>query len=218
MAELLSPSLAPFSTALAILLALLALELILLMLGGSLMAGDGPDVDLDADLDFDADIDAEFDAAPDSAGGLASLLGLGEVPVMIWIAAVLAGFGATGLVVQSLATGTLGAALPLWLAVPVAGAAALGMARGFSRLFARLLPRNYSESVSETELGRRRGVITVGTAARGKPAEVRVTDRHGNIQYLRAEPAQDGATLPQGTEVLVMRNPRTRRYTLIPLE
>jgi hypothetical protein len=92
------------------------------------------------------------------------------------------------------------------------------MARGFSRLFARLLPRNYSESVSETELGRRRGVITVGTAARGKPAEVRVTDRHGNIQYLRAEPAQDGTTLPQGTEVLVMRNPRTRRYTLIPLE
>jgi Protein of unknown function (DUF1449). len=116
---------------------------------------------------------------------------------MIWLASALLGFGAGGLVVQTLADGTLGSPLPVWLAAVPALLSGWGVARGFGGLFARLIPQDETQSVSEAHLGRRQGVITQGTAARGRPAEVRVTDRHGNPHYLRAEPLQDQAQIPR---------------------
>ena len=215
MAELLSAPLAPFTGALALLLALFLLEIIMLLVGGSLFAGgDAPDLDIDTGIDLATEADAPSGT---SAGGVMAALGLGEAPLMVWVASFLLAFGLWGVVTQLGMLALIDAPLPPWAAVPIAALAGVGFARRFSRFFGRLLPQNYTESVSETELGRRRGVITVGTASRGRPAEVRVTDRHGNIQYLRAEPMQDGITLAQGTEVLVLRDPRSRSYRLIPL-
>jgi hypothetical protein len=67
-----------------------------------------------------------------------------------------------------------------------------------------LVPRNYSEAVSQRHLGGRTGIITAGTAEVGRPAQARVTDRYGNIQYLRVEPFHRGRTLTEGTEVAVL--------------
>lgn len=74
-----------------------------------------------------------------------------------------------------------------------------------------------TEALSERSLGRRRGVVTQGTAAKGRPAEVRVMDRYGNAHYLRAEPFAKGEEITQGTEVLVIRDRRQDAYVLIPL-
>ncbi|MDC0657959.1 DUF1449 family protein [Leisingera sp. SS27] len=244
---LLDGAFAPFSLALALLGGLAALELAALLLGGSLISGDGeagidgadgagaggfPDAgDLGADAAADAlgdlgDIDlADIDGADaldnagaaDASGSLASWLGLGRMPMLIWLAAVLMGFGLSGIGLQMVLTSYLGFTAPVWMAALPAGAFGLWFARGFGGIFARALPQTETEALSERSLGRRRGVITQGTAAAGRPAEVRVMDGYGNAHYLRAEPFAAGEELAQGTEVLVMRDRRKDRFVLIAL-
>ncbi|WGW04326.1 OB-fold-containig protein [Tropicibacter oceani] len=238
----------PFTIALALLFALLALELVFAILGGTLlgMGGeglDGPDLDMDApdlgDLDIDLDLDGlDIDTAdlelpgfadtdldvdgqlPDAAngmGGVAAWLGFGRMPALIWLGAVFFAFGAGGIAVQSIAVSVLGSALPATLVTVPVLVLAFGFARKFGAIFARLLPKTETQSLSERHLGRRPGIITQGTAARGRPAEVRVTDRYGNTHYLRAEPLRDDIAIPQGTEVLVLRHRQTKGYLLVPL-
>ncbi|WP_298848687.1 OB-fold-containig protein [uncultured Ruegeria sp.] len=232
---LLEGAFAPFTMALGLLFGLLALELIALVLGGSLMAGEGevdldmvdaPDLDVaDFDLDIDADVDlgnfefAEVEAdAPELATvGPLSWLGIGKMPFMIWLAVLLAGFGLSGIGLQLALRDLLGFDLPSWMAAIPAGAFGLWFARGFGAVFARLLPKTETETMSERMLARRRGVISQGTASRGRPAEVRVMDRFGNTHYLRAEPLQEKDTLEQGTDVLVLRDRRRDRFVLVGL-
>ncbi|MDD9733795.1 DUF1449 family protein [Mameliella sp. AT18] len=186
---------------------------------------DGTDIDIadlelaEPDLDMDVpDLDADMpNGAPDGAGSVAAWLGFGKMPALIWLAAILLAFGLTGLVIQTVADNLLGGPLPSWLVALPAGAAAIWFARQFGALFARLLPRTETEALSERHLGRRTGIVTQGTAARGRPAEVKVTDRYGNIHYLRAEPLRDDATIPQGTEVMVLRHRYEKGYLLVAL-
>ena len=221
---LLDPAAAPFTFALALLLGLLALEVVAALAGGTVL-GIGTDTEtgldiggeLDADLDMDADLDLESGGPPEAPGGLAALLGLGQAPFMVWLAVLLAGFGLSGLALQAVAGTVTGAPLPAPLAAIPAAAAGLLIARRASAAFARLLPRTETTALEARQLGRTRGVVTQGTATRGRPAEVRITDRHGNVHYLRAEPAHDGDAIPQGTEVLVRRDPRTQGFRLVPL-
>ncbi|MVO15665.1 OB-fold-containig protein [Parasedimentitalea huanghaiensis] len=239
---LLGGAFAPFSFALALLFGLMGLELVALLLGGSLMTGDNdvaPDIGDAPDLgDFDLDLDldpegmlvdpgdlelAEFDAEIDVEGGieassgLASWLGLGKMPTLIWLAALLMGFGLSGLGLQVALQELFGLLAPAWLAALPAGAFGLWFARGFGGVFARLLPQTETEASSMDQLGRRRGVITQGTATRGRAAEVRVNDRFGNAHHLRAEPLRDDETLEQGAEVLVLRDRRSGTYVLVGL-
>lgn len=229
----------PFTFALALLTGLLLLELILLLIGGTLL-GMGADADLDADFDVDApdlgDLDIDFgDADPDAfdafdpdvdapetasgsgMAGPASWLGIGKVPTLIWIASILLGFGVSGLVLQSFVAGLLGGPLPALLAVLPAAFVGAWFAGTFGTAFARLLPRTESTAMSARHLGRRTGTVTQGTARRGSPAEVRVRDRHGNTHYLRAEPLNDEEEIPQGTEVLVLRHRYDTGYRLVAL-
>jgi len=234
---LLLPSFLPFTTALAVVLGLTALELVMLFIGGSLMGGDaeagldvdGPDIADISDLDLgdlasvDAadiemmDLDAAGNGGSAAAVGPAAWLGLGKVPFLIWLAVFLMAFGLIGTGVQFGLDRFCGLTAPLGLALPTVGATALFCARGFGAAFARLLPQTESEALSERSLGRRRGVITQGTASEGRPAEVRVIDGFGNSHHLRAVPLERGTSLAQGTEVLVMRDRRQNRYVLIPV-
>lgn len=239
---LLSVPYVPFTLALALLFGLLVLELLLALLGATLL-GAGTDVDLDTvSLDgadalgmepgFDAvelgidpteyDIPGPDDPAitGDAAAGGAGLigwLGLGRVPVLIWLASLLLGFGVAGIVVQNAAALVAGP-LPAIIAVIPALLAGIWFARGFGTVFARLLPRTETQSVSKRQLGRRGGIVTQGTARRGAPAEVRVADRYGNHHYLRAEPMRDSEEIPQGSEVIVVRHRPTGEFRLISLD
>ena len=244
---LLEGAFAPFTLALALLTGLMVLELVALLLGGSLIGSDG-DADLDlgagevGELDLDlngsdlggvegldaADLDlsdAEFDLelapdAPVGAGvsaqpGLAAWLGLGRMPMVIWLGTVLLGFGLSGMGMQVALSSTFGLTAPAWAAAIPSGAFAFWFARIFGAAFARVLPQTKTEVLSERNLGRRRGVVTQGTAAKGRPAEVRVIDGYGNAHYLRAEPLKDGDSIAQGTEVLVIRDRRRGSYVLV---
>ena len=235
---LLSGPYVPFTLSLALLFALLALEIVFLMIGGSLMGDgadtefdvdlpDGPDMDLDLDLDaFDVD-PAEFELelgdeiaveTPGTASvGPLAWLGIGNMPMLIWLASLFMAFGVSGIVVQNLLVGILGTPLPAVIVAAPCIVAAVAFTRHFGALFARILPKSETQSVSTQSLGRRRGTITQGTARRGMPAEVRVIDRYGNTHYLRAEPMQDGAEIPQGADVLVLRHRPSGGFRLIAL-
>ena len=249
---LLTEGFAPFTLALALLMGLLALELVFALLGGTLFGAgaegvdtpdlDGPDMDIDLDVDLDgfdldsldldsldldgmdidgADMDAPEIDAPDgtnaATGGIAAWLGFGKMPAAIWLASVLMAFGLSGVMLQMAASSVLGAPFPALVASLPAAVVALWFARQFGALFARLIPKTETQALSERHLGRRRGIVSQGTAARGKPAEVRVTDRYGNTHYLRAEPLNDDAVIPQGSDVLVMRARHDGTYRLVPL-
>jgi len=233
---------APFTFALALFFGLLLLEIIVGLLGGSFLGlGNDAELDIDGpDLEFgDIDIgdidlgdvdtgDMEaFDvegldivqgaSSGVSTGGFLLWLGFGRVPMMIWFVSFLVGFGLSGTAVQIAWSEVLGFTLPLVIAVPAGAAIGLFFARSFGVLFAKVLPKTESSAVSERHLGRRRGVVTTGTAKRGAPAEVRVQDRFGNTQYLRAEPLKKDDAIEQGTEVLVLRATYEGQYYLIEL-
>lgn len=241
----LAPQMVPYTLALALLLGLLGLELIFALLGATLM-GDGGDVDLDApdfapepfdigefDLDMQIDLDAvdidpgEFELpafevegpeAPDAAPtGILAWLGVGKAPFVLWLGALLMGFGLTGLILITVVANATGLVLPIWISLPPSAIAGGWFAGRFASVFARVLPKTESSALPRSRLARRKGVISQGTARRGHPAEVRVTDYFGNLHYLRAEPLQDDAELAQGTEVLVLRHRPTNGYRLIAL-
>lgn len=243
----------PFTLSLALLFGLLALELVSLLIGGSLIGDnsevEGPDFDAELDLDIDAadfdladldmaDLDgfdvetleldgfdadaAELDVdagnlAVEAATSPLGWLGLGKMPTLIWLACIFMSFGVAGIALQGLVTTLTGSPLNVFFAVIPCGAAAIWFTGQFGALFAKLLPKTESQSVSARQLGRRKGTVTQGTAARGTPAEVRVTDRYGNTHYLRAEPLKDEESIPQGAEVLVLRHRPTGGFRLIPL-
>ncbi|WP_227754250.1 OB-fold-containig protein [Stagnihabitans tardus] len=200
---MLSTAFLPFTFAFVLLAGLVLLELVALLLGGSLIGSDAPEVDLDPGLDAEPDIDAllaggpETELAPDG-------FGLRGAPLIIWLAAALLGFGAAGVMIQSLAA-ALSAPLPLWGALPLALVAGLGFARAFGRAFARLIPRIETTATSTQFMGGLRGIVTQGTARRGQAAEVRLRDRHGNLHHLRCEPYREDDVIPEGAEVLTIR-------------
>jgi hypothetical protein len=152
MSGLLGPSLFPFTVALGLFGGLFLLELIALLLGGTMIFAES-----DADIDLDApdmsgfgaiDIDgpdltgidiSDFDLAdaktgldlisvgadPAGQGGL-GLLGLGHVPFVIWLGAALSSFGVTGILLQ--ATGPW----PVWLVAPLAAVVSFGVTGRFA--------------------------------------------------------------------------------------
>lgn len=176
---------------------------------------DLPSADVTMDIDG-VDAAGNATAAPDNLGLLA-WLGFGKTPAAIWLATFLAAYGVSGIALQLLMLRGIGSALPALAAGLIALPAGLLFARSFAKVFARLLPKSESSALSERSLGRRRGVVSQGTARRGAPAQVRVLDGFGNFHYLQAEPLEKTAEIGQGTEVLVLRNLREGGYRILPL-
>ena len=231
---LLDPSLLPFAIALGLLFGLMALELISALLGGTLL---GLDNDADLDLDLDVDLDGpdgidftslgldsaetavDLDLGESATGPISSTdwLGISKVPTLIWVAALLLGFGLIGVIIQTAVVSIFGTALPAALAILPSAFGGLWFTRKFAGVFAAILPKSESSALSIRHLGRRRGVVSQGTASRGKPAEVRVIDGHGNTHHLRAEPLRDDDVIPQGADVIVMRKSLDEGYRMVAL-
>tara|TARA_Y100001947_G_scaffold149968_1_gene148604 strand:- start:909 stop:1517 length:609 start_codon:yes stop_codon:yes gene_type:complete len=157
--------------------------------------------------DADFDLDADGDGLPDAGmfDGLLTLLGIGRVPLTIWLALFLFLFAGIGLSVQELATSLTGSPLDSWLAAVIAGVAALPVTGVFARPLGRILPKDHTTAVSTESLIGRRATITDGVARTGSPARARVKDVHGQTHYVMVEPHEASSEIHAGDEVLLVR-------------
>ena len=110
---------------------------LMLLIGALQAAGLG---DLDADSDFG-------DAASD---GLLALLGLGRLPLLLWLALFLMIFGVLGYAGQQFWQSLTGSLASAWLAGPVALVASLPITGGAARWLARVMPQDETTPAPST--------------------------------------------------------------------
>lgn len=152
----------------------------------------------------------DFDS-PDGleAGGfgeaLTSLLGLGRVPLLIWLASLLLTFGSIGLIGQSVIAELLGAPLSAGWATLLAGTAALPLNSLAVRPLGAVMPKDETTAITLDELVRREAEIQIGTARAGSPARAKVIDRHGQTHFVMVEPHDATIALQTGDTVLLVR-------------
>ncbi|WP_299957346.1 YqiJ family protein [uncultured Roseobacter sp.] len=203
----------PFASALAVVFGLFLLEILSLLLGSTVLGfgGEAPDLDADMDADFDlsSDLEAETPGLSDtdvsSPSGLLGWLGIRDVPFLIWLVCFLTMFGLSGLILQSAIGSIFGAPLPALIASGIALIPATALTRFLTGWVAALMPKTETSAMRKRFLGGHRGVISQGTATRGKPAEAKIKDRFGNTHYLRVEPLYDGDVFPQGSDITLIR-------------
>ena len=193
---LLEPHNLPFAAA-AILLIFIALAQVIGM--GDIFES------ADADIDFDADIDVDTTAPSGFFNALLSILGIGRVPFLIWLAVLLFVFAGLGVAGQQTLVASVGAPAPTWLAAIVAGAAALPVTGFLTRPLAMLLPQDETSAVGLDSLVRRDAEIQLGSAKAGSPARSKVIDRHGHPHFVMVEPQDPDAELTEGETVMLVR-------------
>lgn len=152
----------------------------------------------------------EFDGADGlDAGGLGealtSLLGLGRVPLLIWLASLLLIFGSLGLIGQAWIANLLGAPLSAGWAALAAGAAALPLNSLAVRPLAAVMPKDETTAIDLDDLVRRDAEIQIGTARAGSPARAKVIDIHGQAHFVMVEPHDNTQEFKAGTTVLLVR-------------
>ena len=158
--------------------------------------------------DFAPDLDADMDGDVDTAGaanGLLSFLGLGRLPLMIWLALFLLVFMVLGYVGQQILQGITGALLPPLLAGPLAALAAIPATAILARPLGRIMPKDETTAVSIDSLVGRFAVLVTGTATPGSPARAKVIDIHGHPHFVMVEPDNDGQQFIPGEKLLLVR-------------
>ena len=152
----------------------------------------------------------EFDS-PDGLemGGfgdaLTTLLGLGRVPLLIWLAALLFVFAAVGVIGQSVLASMLGAPLSAGWATLAAGAAALPLNSLVMRPLGAIMPKDETTAIDLDDLVRRDAEIQIGTARAGSPARAKVIDVHGQAHFVMVEPHDPTLAFTAGDTVLLVR-------------
>jgi hypothetical protein len=134
-----------------------------------------------------------------------TLLGLGRVPLLIWLAALLFVFAAVGVIGQSLLASLLGAPLSAGWAALAAGGAAVPLNSLAMRPLAAILPKDETTAIDLDDLVRRDAEIQIGTARAGSPARAKVIDMHGQAHFVMVEPHDQTLALNAGDTVLLVR-------------
>lgn len=217
-----APPLQVFSILAAFVGLLVVLELLLMLLGLSSDLGLGqsdlPDVDaglvapdvalshVDAGLVDSLDPGTLADHPEmHAAGSVLSVIGLGHVPSVLWLAILSGTIAAQGFFGQIVLWNVTGWMVPAVPAVLLTLPGAFWLTRSLSRLIGRLIPQSESYVISALSFNRRRGTVVVGTARAGAPAEVRFSDSFGTLHYLLCEPLDRADAIPAGTPVVILR-------------
>ncbi len=165
------------------------------------------DVFESADADFDLDAADAIDGAASGGfmDGLLSVIGLGKVPFLIWLALLLVIFAGIGVSGQELMKSLLGSPFDPLAAGALAGIAALPLNGLAVRPVAAILPQDETTAVGINSLIRRDAEIQTGTATAGSPARAKVLDRHGQPHFVMVEPHDPAARLGAGEVVMLVR-------------
>ncbi len=158
--------------------------------------------------DFAPDLDSDMDGEVDGTGvasGLLSFLGIGRLPLMIWLALFVLLFSVLGYAGQQLMEGLTGGLLPAWFAALLALLAALPATAVLARPLHRIMPHDETTAVSIDSLVGRFAVIEIGTAKSDSPARARVKDVFGHPHFVMVEPDNDGQQFNAGERLLLVR-------------
>jgi Protein of unknown function (DUF1449) len=136
---------------------------------------------------------------------LTTLLGLGRVPMLVWLAALLFVFATVGVIGQSLLTSLIGAPLSAGWAALAAGGAALPLNSLAMRPLGAIMPKDETTAITLDELVRRDAEIQIGTARAGSPARAKVIDVHGQAHFVMVEPHDPSLAFNAGDTVLLVR-------------
>lgn len=205
MGAFLLPSLWPFTLAIGLLLALAVLEAVSLIVGVSMSHW----------LDMAVDHPDHPDHPDGPVNAALGWLHIGKVPLLALLVIFLTAFAILGIAGQFLAKAVLGGFLPPLIVVVIAAILGILAVRVFGRALGRLVPRDESTAISDISLVGRIGTVVIGTASAGRPAEVRLTDEHGNSHYVMVEPDGRDETLEAGASVLLVRHLNGRRFHAI---
>lgn len=152
--------------------------------------------------DFDSPDGLEMGGFGDA---LTTLLGLGRVPLLIWLAALLFVFATVGVIGQSVLASMLGAPLSAGWAALAAGGAALPLNGLAMRPLGAIIPKDETTAIDIDDLLRRDAEIQIGTARAGSPARAKVIDVHGQAHFVMVEPHDQTLALNAGDTVLLVR-------------
>jgi hypothetical protein len=195
--DLFSAATLPFAVALGLTLAIALVEVVSLLTGLSASeAVDGALPDVVAES-------PDVELAPLSQ--LLGWLSFGRLPALVVVILATTSFGLSGFIVQEAMRRSLGFALdPLVASVPAALATAFSM-HHIGHWLGRLMPREQTDAVSTAEFIGRVATVFRGTASLGRPAEAKLSDIHGKTHYLLVEPEEADLSLPEGSEVVLIR-------------
>lgn len=183
----------------------LADENVIFAVGGLILAGLAV-LQISGITDFAPDLDADSDLGMDGIGDwLLSFLGIGRLPLMIWLALYTMLFTLIGFAGQQFLQSLTGALLPAILAGPAAALAALPLTAILARPLARIMPKDETTAVSLDSLVGRFAWIEIGTARRGGPARAKALDVHGLAHFIMVEPDNDDQSFVAGEKILLVR-------------
>jgi hypothetical protein len=198
---------APFVIALGVMLGLAALEVLILLLGGSLFGFVDDLLPDSLDGDLDAAVEGDIPLPDDSSSVLSQVLGwfaIGRVPFLVVIIALLTSFGLIGLLLQGMLNNLTGFMLPASLAAIPAFVGASFTTRWLALRIARIIPNAETSAVSRDSFIGRVAMITLGSAKAGEPAQAKLTDTHGQTHYVMVEPDQISDVLTEGERILLV--------------
>lgn len=147
-------------------------------------------------------------------GGLLDWLGIGELPILIWLTSLLACFLVVGIAIQQVATQLSGAPLSPVVATIAALVGALPLNTFTANGLARILPGYESSALSSDDLLRLRGTVLHGAARRGHPANAKVVDGFGQAHYVMIEPHDDSGVIQTGETALLVRREGSLYYAM----
>lgn len=191
---------APFAVALGLTLAIAVIELVGLLMGmqpSAVVDGALPDLDI-----------PDADAPEMEMGALSQLLSwfnFGRLPALVVLLLLTTSFGLLGFAGQEALRRTMGFALEPWVASIPAALGAAFVTRHVGRALARIIPKEETDAVSTKAFIGRVATVFRGEASAGRPAEAKLTDIHGKTHYLLVEPDEAAMVLPEGSEVVLIR-------------
>lgn len=184
----------PFALAGGLVLGVLVLELLSLLLGGSL-AGLLDGLDADADLDLDVD-------GPEAPA--LAWLGFGVIPLFALLVVALVLFSLTGYAIQGASESLTGRLLPMIVAAGLTLVPTLVLTGRLAAILGRTLFKDESDAVESDSLLGGTAVITLGETRAGHPTQAKALDRHGLTHYVLVEPLNPAATYAPGETVTLV--------------
>jgi hypothetical protein len=193
----------PYFFALSFLVILFVFEILGLLIGMSLSHA------FDGLTDFDVDTDV---------GGHLTLLGLGKVPLIIWLTFFFGLFSIIGYAANAISSSIVGF-MPIWLSIVPVAILSFMLNGVLCKVFAKAFPRIETTAVSTDTFSGRVAKVTIGHASYTKFAMGVVIDEHQTSHNIRLQSMDDGVVLNQNNQVILVEQKKGSAIWLaIPYE